>query len=55
MYITIISGSLEEFTNGQEAGCITIIEDDMKTALAIANRFLDYGKTVVIEPEGYGD
>lgn len=55
MDITIIAGSLKDFTDGREAGCITISEDDMETALVIANRFLDYGKTVVIEPEGYGD
>lgn len=51
MKVTIISGSLADYINGDEEGNITISEPCTEHALEIANKFLDYGKTIVLELE----
>lgn len=54
MDITLIDGGLYDYTASVDEGHITIYESDLDTALAIVKTFLDYGKTVVIEPDGVG-
>lgn len=53
--VTIIDGSLWDYCNGEDGGSVSVSEPDMSTSLAMAHRFVDYGKTVVIEPEKDGD
>ena len=55
MIVTIIDGNLWDYCNGEDGGSVSVSEPDMSTSLAIAHRFVDYGKTVVIEPEKDGD
>lgn len=54
MNITLIDGSLYDYTVSVDEGHITIKESDLDTVLAIVETFLDYGKTVAIEPDGVG-
>lgn len=54
MDITLIDGSLYDYAASIDEGHITINESDLDTVLAIVETFLDYGKTVVIEPDGVG-
>lgn len=49
MKITIIDGSLTDFVAGNENGVISILEPCTNDALKIADKFLGYGKTVVLE------
>ena len=51
MLVTIISGSLEDYINGDDEGNITISEPCTEHALGIADKFLTYGKTIVLELE----
>lgn len=55
MKVTIISGTLADYINGDEEGNITISEPCTDHALEIADKFLSYGKTIVIEWEGTGE
>lgn len=50
MKVAIIEGTLQEFINGQDKGSISIIEPCVSTAIDIADMFLSYGKTIVLEP-----
>ena len=54
MDITLIDGSLYDYTTSKDEGYITINESDLDTVLAVVETFLDYGRTVVIEPDGVG-
>lgn len=47
MKITIIDGSLQDCSNN---AAISIVEPCTNTALDLAEKFIDYGKTVVLEP-----
>lgn len=55
MKITIISGSLQSYVDGEEEGNISISEPCTDYALQIAEKFLSYGKTVVLEIENAGE
>lgn len=55
MKVTIIDGFLQDYVNGDDDGCISISEPCTDYALKIAEKFLSYGKTVVIELEKSGD
>lgn len=55
MILTIIDGNLWDYCNGEDEGSVSVVEPDMNTSLAMARRFVEYGKTVVIEPEKDGD
>lgn len=55
MTITIIDGNLRDFCKGEDEGSVSVVESDMNTSFAMARRFVEYGKTVVIEPEKDGE
>lgn len=55
MKVTIIDGSLQDYIDGNDDGCISFSEPCTDNALQLADKFLDYGKTVVIELENAGD
>ena len=54
MTITIIDGNLRDFCKGEDEGSVSVVESDMNTSFAMARRFVEYGKSVVIEPERDG-
>lgn len=49
MKITIIDGSLQDYADNAAIGVISIDEPCTNTALDIAEKFFNYGKTVVLE------
>lgn len=55
MKITIIDGFLQDYVDDVENGFISIDEPCTNTAIDLAEKFLDYGKTVVLEPVSEGE
>lgn len=55
MKVVIIDGSLHDYVDGNEKGVISISEPCQNKALDIADKFLDYGKTVVLELSEEGE
>lgn len=55
MKITIIDGTLQDYVNGDENGVISFSEPCTDDSIKMADKFLSYGKTVVIEPENRGE
>lgn len=50
MKITIIDGSLQDYVDNSIIWALSIDEPCTNTAFDIVEKFLGYGKTVVLEP-----
>lgn len=55
MKITIIDGSLQDYIEANDNGAISVFEPCIDKTREIADKFLDYGKTVVLEPYQEGE
>lgn len=55
MKITIIGGSFRDYFDDGSTGVISIVEPCDKIAIDLAKKFVDYGKTVVLEPDLEGE
>lgn len=55
MKVTVIDGSLKDYVNRYEVGAVCFSEDCTDASIELASIFLNYGKTVMIEPENEGD
>lgn len=55
MYVTIIDGSLPDYLENKESGRITVVEESLQRATRLAEVFVKYGMTVVVEPERDGE
>lgn len=55
MKITIIDGSLQDYVSGKDKGVISISEPSQYDGFEVAGKFLNYGKTLVFEPDSEGE
>lgn len=55
MKITIIDGSLQDFVSGNNKGVISFSEPSKCDGFEVAGKFLNYGKTLVFEPDSEGE
>lgn len=55
MKITIIDGSLQDYVNGNNKGIICFSEPSQYDGFEVAGKFLNYGKTLVFEPDSEGE
>ncbi len=55
MKITIIDGSLQDYVDNTDNGSISFDEHCKHDAFEVAGKFLDYGKTLIFEPDSEGE